>query len=151
MEKNADQIEIQRIAMKGLIVDEHGRILILREADESYSEGTNAGKWQLPGGRIQLGEKWEDGLIREMEEETGLADIEVVRPVAVGEWRPTIKGIRTQIIAVFHLCYYKSGKIKLSEEHDQFSWIDESDLEKYNFTVSEKQILKRALNLRIPK
>ncbi len=137
--------------MKGLIVYEHGRILILRESDESYSEGTNAGKWQLPGGRIQLGEKWEDGLIREMEEETGLADIEVVRPVAVGEWRPTIKGIRTQIIAVFHLCYYKSGKIKLSEEHDQFSWIDESDLEKYNFTVSEKQILKRALNLRIPK
>jgi 8-oxo-dGTP diphosphatase len=132
---------VQRIAMKAVILNNEGEALILREAGNSYQEGTNEGKWQFPGGRINPGENWLDGLNREVFEETGLS-VEWVKPIHIGEWRPIIKGQQNQIVAVFNLCRYKSGELKLSEEHDKHAWVGASDVDNYNLLESEVQILK---------
>lgn len=73
---------VLRVAAKGVIVNK-GRVLILREA-ETYIEGTNIGKYGLPGGRIELGESFMDGLHRETKEETGL-EVIPKHPVYLGE------------------------------------------------------------------
>jgi len=110
----------QRIAAKALIL--HGsKILILREA-ATYEEGTNIGKYHLPGGRIEPGEPFMDGLLREVKEETGL-EVTVEQPLYVGEWHPTIKGEQNHIVAVFFMCRTKNTAVTLSEEHDQYQWI----------------------------
>ena len=62
---------VQRIATKALIINEKSEILILREAS-SYEEGVRGGRYQLPGGRLNPGEAFLDGLKREVNEETGL-------------------------------------------------------------------------------
>jgi ADP-ribose pyrophosphatase YjhB (NUDIX family) len=54
----------QRIAMKAAVVDADGRILILKEAESGYKDGTQGGLWGLTGGRVNPGENWLDGLRR---------------------------------------------------------------------------------------
>lgn len=135
---------LQRIAMKAVILNGNGQVLILREAGASYTEGTNEGKWQIPGGRINPGEKWRDGLDREVFEETGLRVV-YKQPVYVGEWFPVINGVQNHIVAVFHLCEYDSGEVILSEEHDDFCWVDGSNLAQYSFMGSELKAIQSAI------
>ncbi len=70
-------------------VNYNGKILILRESGK-YEDGTNVGRYDIPGGRVQPGESFDQGLIREIKEETGL-DVEIGRPFAVVEWRPVVR------------------------------------------------------------
>lgn len=58
-----DEPCIYRISMKGIVVDEQGRLLLTREDN---------GKWELLGGGLDFGEDPMDGLRREIAEETGL-------------------------------------------------------------------------------
>lgn len=73
-----DQQIVQRIATKALIVNYKGQMLILREAS-TYEEGTNVGRYHMPGGRLNPGEAFLEGLKREVDEETGL-QIEIGEP-----------------------------------------------------------------------
>lgn len=59
------------LGVYGLIECE-GEFLLIRKARGPYR-----GKWDLPGGRPEFGESPELALVREIEEETGLTDLEV--------------------------------------------------------------------------
>ncbi|WP_214769370.1 NUDIX domain-containing protein [Exiguobacterium sp. s133] len=52
-----------------VVLDEHGKILLIKGPERG---------WEFPGGVIELGETIEDGIIREVKEESGI-DIEVTR------------------------------------------------------------------------
>ena len=56
-----------RIPCVGAIITVGGRILLIRRGHEP-----EAGRWSLPGGRIEAGESDEQALVREVREETGL-------------------------------------------------------------------------------
>ncbi|MBI4426739.1 MAG: NUDIX domain-containing protein [Candidatus Kerfeldbacteria bacterium] len=58
------------IAIKAFIVFE-GKVLIVREAPTN-PVGTNAGKFDVVGGRLAPGERFDETLRREIREETGL-------------------------------------------------------------------------------
>lgn len=132
---------VLRVAAKAVIVNAEGKVLILREA-KTYKEGTNIGRYHMPGGRLEAGETYDEGLLREVSEETGLI-VEPLYPIYVGEWRPVIKGVPHQIIAIFTVCKAISGKVRLSEEHDDFKWINPKDYKKYDIMDPEDKILKR--------
>lgn len=113
---------VLKVAAKAVVIDDQGRVLVVREA-RTYDEGTKIGKYGLPGGRLNLGESYNDGLHREVKEETGLK-VEALYPIYVGEWHPVIKDVPHQIIAIFTVCKAKSTDVKLSTEHDDFKWLD---------------------------
>lgn len=139
MHKETMNNVVLRVAAKGVVVREDGRVLILREA--VYDEGTNEGRWGLPGGRLDIGETYIEGLRREVKEETGLT-IEPGKPVYVGEWHPVIKGVPHQIIAVFSECHCSSDEVRLSDEHDAYRWIEVADIEGINFMVPDDEVLR---------
>jgi len=59
----------QPISCVGAIIkDDAGRLLLIQRGHDP-----EAGRWSLPGGRIEPGETDEQALIREVREETGLA------------------------------------------------------------------------------
>ena len=60
-----------RLAAYGVVVDTEDRVLLALGNDPPEP------RWALPGGGVELHESLEDGLVRELEEETGYA----VRPV----------------------------------------------------------------------
>jgi 8-oxo-dGTP diphosphatase len=116
------------VATKALLLYK-GKVLILREADK-YKDGTNSGKYDVVGGRVEPGQKFDDSLLREIKEETGLV-AKIGKPFYVGEWRPIVRGEQWQIVATFFECTVKSNKIRLSVDHDEYQWIDPKDFRKY--------------------
>lgn len=132
------------VAAKALIVRDDGRVLILRE---SATHDTNAQKalYGLVGGRLNPGERFFDALAREIREETGL-EVEVLRPLYVGERRPVIKGVPHQVVAMFMLCRAKNANVTLSEEHDGFEWIDPAKYGDYEFMDPDDKVIDAYLS-----
>ncbi|MFL6130431.1 MAG: DUF2087 domain-containing protein [Mycobacteriales bacterium] len=73
----------QRVAAYGLVHDRDGRVLLTHLCRSKYR-----GRWTLPGGGLDFGERPRDAVVREIREETGLdvraeelldADAELVR------------------------------------------------------------------------
>jgi 8-oxo-dGTP pyrophosphatase MutT (NUDIX family) len=60
---NRDEARWFHVTVKGLVHDEHGRVLMLHE---------RSGFWDLPGGRLEHGETFADALRRECREEMGV-------------------------------------------------------------------------------
>jgi ADP-ribose pyrophosphatase YjhB (NUDIX family) len=135
---STEQNIVQRIATKAFIVNNRGEILLLREAS-TYQEGTNIGYYGLPGGRLNPGESYIDGLRREVSEECGL-QIEIGKPISVGEWRPVIQGVPHHIVAIFFVCKPLSDKITLSEEHDKYVWVLPQDRAQYALMSAEEPV-----------
>jgi 8-oxo-dGTP pyrophosphatase MutT (NUDIX family) len=113
---------IQRfeVSLKAFLVRDR-RVLLLREADTGY--------WELPGGRIDVGEERLDHeaiLRRELTEELGPAIRFEVAPLATSlvRQRPT-DGV-FQFLLV-RLCRHRSGDLRLSDEHTGHAWTAPDD------------------------
>jgi 8-oxo-dGTP diphosphatase len=108
------------IGTKALIV-RNGQVLVIREAQ--YDEGTEEGKWDVPGGRIQPEKSLHEGLRREIREESGL---EVVPGEVLGvfETFPVIKGEPCHIVRIYYRCTSAAGEVLIGSDHDAFEWID---------------------------
>ena len=61
------------IGAYGFCRDPSGRLLLVRMAS-----GLDQGRWTMPGGGIEWGEHPEAALLRELEEETGIAEVEAI-------------------------------------------------------------------------
>lgn len=113
---------IQRfeVSLKAFIVRD-GRALFVREADTGY--------WELPGGRIDVGEEWEPHeavLAREMREELGQSLVLEFGPEVVS-WtrqRPTDGAF---LFLVARLARAISGEPVLSAEHDAMVWLGQDE------------------------
>lgn len=117
------------VATKSFLVHD-GRVLILRESSK-YKDGTNAGRFDVVGGRVKPGQDFRESLLREIKEETGL-DAEIGKPFFVNEWRPRKGDEQWHIVGIFFECLVKSDIVKLSEDHDRHEWIDPKDYKNYN-------------------
>jgi ADP-ribose pyrophosphatase YjhB (NUDIX family) len=59
-----------KVAVGAVIGDEEGRVLLVKHVPER--NGFWQGKWICPGGTLEFGEGIEEGIIREVKEETDL-------------------------------------------------------------------------------
>jgi 8-oxo-dGTP pyrophosphatase MutT (NUDIX family) len=116
--------EIQKfmVSMKAFIVD-GDRLLLLQESTERKF-------WEMPGGRIDVGEELvpsPDILRRELTEELG-SDIryDIIGPVVT--WaRQFPKKTGEFIFFVGYACRYVSGHITLSHEHVDYRWVTQQE------------------------
>ncbi len=61
-------------AAGGMVINDHDEVLMIYRM----------GRWDLPKGKVELGESIEEAAIREVEEETGVFDLSLVRPIGMG-------------------------------------------------------------------
>ena len=101
--------------------------------------------WDFPKGHIEANETDLEALKREVEEETGIKDIEVVR-----DFKEKIHyyyKLKKELISkdvVFYLAKTKTAQIKLSFEHIGSKWLPyKKAIEQLTFK-NAKEILKQA-------
>lgn len=132
-----EKIKVDRlfVATKAFIEYE-GKILILQESGK-YVDGTNVGRYDVPGGRVEPGQRFDESLRREIQEETGL-EVEIKEPFHVGEWRPQVRGEQWQIVGIFFSCKATSNAVVLGEDHSSFEWINPQAYATYNLIENLK-------------
>ena len=64
--------ECYHLRIKAIIRNKEGEILLLQVNKATLKQYTGSSYWDLPGGRVQRGEKVEETLRRELFEETGI-------------------------------------------------------------------------------
>ena len=110
------------IVSRALIFNEQGEILLLKRAIKAGS--TNAGKWELPGGKVGSFEIISKSLEREVLEETGLL-VEASNQLPMVQNKIVSEG-KYKSISYFEfctICKLKSGTVRLTSEHDEYKWI----------------------------
>jgi 8-oxo-dGTP diphosphatase len=131
----------------GGVVIENGRALLIRRGREPL-----LGEWSIPGGSLELGETLEEGVARELLEETGLKVrvlelIEVFDRIYVestaGTEEPK-KGPRYHYVIVDYLCERIRGDAVAASDVTDVAFAREDELEKYRLTETALRILRKA-------
>ncbi|MCR4260856.1 MAG: NUDIX hydrolase [Candidatus Colwellbacteria bacterium] len=114
-----------RVTIKGLAVKD-GKILLFKEAPQL------SGKWELPGGGLDFGEDIQDGLKREIEEESGIKVSKVSKhPIYAWTWRHENKRDMDWYYALV-LAYkieLENLDFKITEECEEIGWFSKEELE----------------------
>jgi len=109
--------------MKAFLIRD-GRLLLVREAEGEHY-------WELPGGRIEVGEETSSPvavLRRELREELGPSlEVEVERPILAWIRLPEPPRRTDFVFLVAFLCRHRRGEIVLSSEHVEFRWMTRSE------------------------
>ena len=113
----------KKIAAKACIFKDD-RMLVLYKPEEARKRSAAPDQEEdLPGGCMEDGETWEETLAREVLEETGLK-IRVGRPF--NAW--SIITSTRQIRGIDFICFWESGKVRLSWEHESYEWLSLDEL-----------------------
>ena len=111
------------LAVRVLLTDENGKILIIKRSTDSK---TNPGKWELPGGKVDQGESFDQALIREVCEETNL---KVALDHVVGVCEQNLPLIRA--VHIIMSGKIVEGELNLSGGHGGYAWVFFDDLSDY--------------------
>lgn len=97
------------------------------------------GKWEFPGGKVEIGETWEEALQRELFEELCIR-------VCVCEFFEsvnfTVKNKPFTLAA--YRASYTCGEIFL-KDHQEYQWVKNSDLVKFDFAQADIPIVEKLL------
>lgn len=126
---------LPRVGMGAIIVNKENNILIGKRC------GEHAPYYSIPGGKLDLGETFEQGIIREIKEETNL-DIKNPQLIAVTNNLETFQQEGVHYISLIFLVKVFSGELKLMEPNkcSEWLWVDPTDLPQPHFEASKKGI-----------
>ena len=113
-----DEKFLFKVPQKALI-EQNGKFLIIKRSETAKNYPLH---WDLPGGKLERGETPEEGLVREVKEETTL-DVKVVDPMF--SYLET-HGVFAYVVV--YECELLSGEIKLSSEHSEYKWVTQEEL-----------------------
>jgi 8-oxo-dGTP diphosphatase len=142
--------EVFLVAQKAIVVKAN-KVLLLKTRENDMAKNLRS-KWDLPGGLIEIKEELPKALAREVGEESNLK-IDVDRLLAAQDyWINDFKfangEIRsTHLIILGYICNYNQGKVKISNEHSRFRWVDQDKLNQYSFVPTINKIMMKFMNL----
>jgi 8-oxo-dGTP diphosphatase len=105
------------LAVKGIIRREDGKILVLKRSNK---DDHKPGVWETVGGGMDREETPQAALKREVLEETGL-EVTLVEPFNVFAFKKDTVEFK---VGITFLCEYLSGDVVLSDEHNEYRWIN---------------------------
>lgn len=134
---------IQKIVVAGVVVY-RGKVLIIQRSAE---EDTFPNLWEIPSGKREPFEKSQDALVREVKEETGI-DVIPIMPASVFEFKVEKENELRDTTQISFLCKpIREPKIKLSEEHQNYTWISKNEIDKYGISDKIKKTIEQAFIL----
>lgn len=104
------------VSVAAAVVDSDRRVLAIRRRDNS--------KWEPPGGVLELEETIHEGLVREVQEETGLT-------VEPGELTGVYKNLERGIVALVFHCHAPVEAPSSSREAVEVRWLHPDEVRSY--------------------
>ena len=107
-----------------------------------------SGHWDFVKGNIEKGETFKQTVVREVREETGIADIDFVDGFEDKvEYHYQRDGEVIHKEVVFYLARTKTNDVILSHEHQDFTWLNFDDALKKLTYKTAKQLFKKVKGL----
>ena len=134
------------VGIGGVVIHEE-RALLIRRGSEPL-----LGEWSIPGGTLELGESLQDGVARELLEETGLK-VRVLDQIEVFDrifWHEKSASSekdrrpRFHFVIVDYLCEKISGEARAGSDVTDVVFAAEDELAQYHLTTTATRVLKRA-------
>lgn len=107
------------LGVGAIVQDDRGRLLVVRRGNPP-----SEGRWTLPGGKVERGERLAEAVRREMAEETGL-DVEVGGFVGVAE---VVAEDRHYVIVDLRAAVV-GGELRAGDDAADVRWMGRGDLE----------------------
>jgi 8-oxo-dGTP diphosphatase len=122
------ELEGRRVVVGAAIVRD-GRVLAARRTDPPET----AGRWELPGGKVDPGETHEQALVREIREELGVT-------VAVRGWLPGEQPIGPYVLRVAVVALVDGEPTP--HEHDQVRWLGLDELDAVDWLDGDRPFVE---------
>lgn len=129
-----------KVAVSAVVLDESGRILMIRRTDNDL--------YAIPGGGLEAGETVSQAVTREVLEETGI-HVEVADLVGVfSNPEHVIAYDDGEVRQEFSICFRAKpigGTLRTSEESKEVRWVAPAEIDSLNVHPSIKLRIKRGL------
>ena len=131
----------QPVVGVGAVILHKGKLILVKRGVEPAK-----GKWTIPGGAVELGEKIRDAVLREVKEECGLdVGIALETPMdAIDKLIKTKDGrLKYHYVLLQFLVRPKGGTLKPASDALDAKWVPLDEVEKYDLTKSFRSFFKR--------
>lgn len=96
------------------------KVLLIKRA----ANVIEAGLWEYPAGRLHQFETFEDGLKREVKEEVGISNLEIVMPLRTFTYMRGGNEAENEVKGITFWCRTDQNEVIISNEHAEFKWLD---------------------------
>ncbi|MEV6791097.1 (deoxy)nucleoside triphosphate pyrophosphohydrolase [Streptomyces sp. NPDC051320] len=121
-----------RVVVGGALYD-GGRLLAARRS----APPELAGRWELPGGKVEPGESTEQALVRELREELGVESEALER--IPGEW-PLKEGYVLQVWTARLV----AGEARPLQDHDALRWLGPQEIDAVDWLDQDRPAVAEA-------
>lgn len=121
-----------KVLQKAVIINSQGKMLGLKRT-ENYPGGSRPGKWDLPGGSLDLDDLEAEkphlsAILREVQEETGISEISTTKVVFVDSLSRKVDDQEIMILAIGYKITIEETEVVISSEHSKYLWFTQEEL-----------------------
>lgn len=121
------------------LVDADGRVLLAQRPEGKAL----AGLWEFPGGKLEIGERPESGLIRELREELGIE----TREACLAPLTFASHAYETfHLLMPLYVCRRWEG-IVTAREGQQLAWVRPRDMRSYPMPPADEPLIAHLIDL----
>ncbi len=143
MTESPDRHELKReypehpLTGVGAVVIQNGKILLVKRAFEP-----GAGKWSVPGGLVEVGEKLSEACVREAEEETGLR-VKVLELINVFDMidKDDSDKVKYHYVLVDFLVKPEGGELRPNAEVTEMRWVTREETRDLEMTKTARRAI----------
>ena len=123
----------------GALIFNRDKILLVERGKEPLK-----GYWSLPGGVLEVGETLEQGIVREVREETGLK----VKPLKVLEIferiiRDDHGAPEYHYVLIDYVCRVTGGSLRAADDASRAAWVPRRLLSTYQITTGTLPVIEK--------
>ncbi|MBQ9857770.1 MAG: NUDIX hydrolase [Oscillospiraceae bacterium] len=113
------------VSVAGLVTNNNGEILLIKSPKRG---------WEYPGGMVEPGETFQEALLREVKEESGI-DVEITGFIGL------CKNIEKDVVNIDFACKAVGGQLTTSDESSEVLWVKREDaLGMITFPLTRKRL-----------
>jgi 8-oxo-dGTP diphosphatase len=125
----------------GAVVIDRRRVLLVQRGTEPLK-----GEWSLPGCVLELGETLQQGIAREVLEETGLEiDPDEIAGVFDRILPDSAGKLQFHYVLIDYVCRLKGGELRAGGDANDARWVHENELKDFHLAEVTEKLIRQVL------